>query len=147
MKVVLLQDVKKLGKTDDIVEVSDGYARNFLFKQNLAIEATKGNLNEVKIRKKADQAKADRILEEAKEKAKELEGQVFTLKMKAGSGGRLYGALTAMDVADALTKAGYPVDKRNVTIETPLKSLGTARVKLKLHNEVSATVDVKVEES
>ena len=147
MKVVLLQDVKKLGKADDIVEVNDGYARNFLFKQKLAIEATKENLNEVKLRKRAEQVKADRALADAREMAEELEGKAFTMKMKAGAGGRLYGTLTAMDVATALTAGGYEVDKRNITIETPLKMLGTAKVKLKLHNEVMATVEIKVEEA
>lgn len=147
MKVVLLQDVKKLGKADDIVDVNDGYARNFLFKQKLAVEATKENLNEVKLRKRAEAVKAERALDDAKAMAEELEGKAFTMKMKAGAGGRLYGTLTAMDVAAALVAAGYDVDKRNITIETPLKNLGTARVKLKLHNEVTANVDIKVEEA
>ncbi len=147
MKVVLLQDVKKLGKVDDIVDVSDGYARNFLFKRNLAVEATKENLNEVKLRRRAEEVKAQRALDEAKELAKELEGQAFSMKMKAGAGGRLYGTLTAMDVADALAKAGYNVDKRNITIDQALKSLGQTTVRLKLHNEVTAVVTVKVEEA
>ncbi len=147
MKVVLLQDVKKLGKADDIVDVNDGYARNFLFKQKLAVEATKENLNEVKLRKRAEAVKAERALDDAKAMAEELEGKAFTMKMKAGAGGRLYGTLTAMDVSAALVAAGYDVDKRNITIETPLKNLGTARVKLKLHNEVTANVDIKVEEA
>lgn len=147
MKVVLLEDVKKLGKADEIVEVSDGYARNFLFKKNLAVEATKENLNEVKLRKKAEQVKAERALAEAKETAAELEGKNFTMKMKAGEGGRLYGTLTAMDVADALVKAGYQVDKRNITIKVPLKNVGTTDVAVKLHNDVTANVVVKVEEA
>ncbi len=147
MKVVLLEDVKKLGKADEIIEVSDGYARNFLFKKNLAVEATKENLNEVKLRKKAEQVKAERALAEAQRIAKELEGQNFTMKMKAGEGGRLYGTLTAMDVADALNKAGYAVEKRNITIQTPLKNVGTTNVAVKLHNDVTANVVVKVEEA
>lgn len=147
MKVVLLEDVKKLGKADEIVEVSDGYARNFLFKKNLAVEATKENLNEVKLRKKAEQVKAERALAEAKETAAELEGKNFTMKMKAGEGGRLYGTLTAMDVADALVKAGYQVDKRNITIKAALKNIGTTDVAVKLHNDVTANVRVKVEEA
>ena len=91
--------------------------------------------------------KAERALDDAKAMAEELEGKAFTMKMKAGAGGRLYGTLTAMDVAAALVAAGYDVDKQNITIETPLKNLGTARVKLKLHNEVTANVDIKVEEA
>lgn len=146
MKVVLLEDVKKLGKVDDIVEVSDGYARNFLFKKNLAVEATKENLNEVKLRKKAEQVKAARVLQEAKDLAAKLEGQAFTMKMKTGEGGRLYGSLTAMDIANALVSAGYAVDKRNITIKTPLKNVGSTNVSVKLHNEVTANVVVKVEE-
>ncbi|NJP41610.1 50S ribosomal protein L9 [Oscillospiraceae bacterium HV4-5-C5C] len=145
MKVILLQDVKKLGKLDDIVEVSDGYARNYLFRQKLAIEATKENLNDVGQRKKAEQAKALHQLEEARRMAAELKGQTFTMKMKAGDGGRLYGSLTAADVAEALIKAGYPVDKRNISIKTPLKSIGNTSVEVKLHNEVSINIDVKVE--
>ncbi|MDD2214920.1 MAG: 50S ribosomal protein L9 [Oscillospiraceae bacterium] len=145
MKVILLQDVKKLGKLDDIVEVSDGYARNYLFRQKLAIEATRENLNDVGQRKKALQAKARHQLEEARRMAAELKGQTFIMKMKAGEGGRLYGSLTAADVAEALLKAGYPVDKRNVSIKTPLKSIGNTSVEVKLHTEVSIDIDVKVE--
>ena len=145
MKVILLQDVKKLGKLDDIVEVSDGYARNYLFRQKLAIEATRENLNDVGQRKKALQAKARHQMEEARRMAAELKGQTFIMKMKAGEGGRLYGSLTAADVAEALLKAGYPVDKRNVSIKTPLKSIGNTSVEVKLHTEVSIDIDVKVE--
>ncbi len=145
MKVVLLEDVKKLGKKNDVVEVSDGYARNFLFKQNLAVEATGGNLNEIKQKQGARKAREERELQEAKDLAKTIDKKTFVIRKKTGEGGRLYGTLTAMDVADALAEAGYTVDKRNITLKTNLKNVGSTDVHLKLHNEVSCEITVTVE--
>ena len=119
MKVVLLKDVDKLGKKNDVVEVNAGYARNFLFRQGLAQEASKQNLHKVKQRQAADEAAAARELEEAKAQGEKLQDSRFEIAMKAGEGGRLYGALTAIDIAAALEKQGYKVDKRNITIHKP----------------------------
>lgn len=145
MKVILLEDVKSLGKADAIVDVSDGYARNFLFKKKLALEATAENLNSVKIKKKAQAAAAQRELEEAQNLGRELLDKSFTLKMKTGEGGRLYGALTAQEVAGALAQAGYKIDKRNITLGTPLKNVGSTTATLKLHNQVKVDITIVVE--
>ncbi len=144
MKVILLQDVKGHGKADDIVEVNDGYARNFLFKKNLALEATPANLNSIKIKKSAEAAKAERELEEAREVGSRLKDQIFTLPVKCGEGGRLYGAITSMDVAAVLEKSGYSVDKRNITIKTQIKNLGDFEADVKLHPKVTVKIGIKV---
>lgn len=145
MKVILLKDVKGLGKVNDIVSVNDGYGRNFLLKQGLARESTANNLNDVKMKKGAQAEHARRELEAAKETKKKLDGQKFTLKVKTGDAGKLYGAVTAMDVADVLKKAGYDVDKKNITLKSQIKSVGTYEVKVKLHTEVSCEVSLEVE--
>lgn len=144
MKVILLQDVKSLGKTDDIIEVNDGYARNFLFKQKLALEATPANLNSVNNRKRAVAAKAERDLDAAREEGKQLEGQFFTLAIKCGEGGRLYGAVTAMDVAAVLEAKGFKVDKRHISFHQQIKNLGDFEVNVRLHQEVTVKIGLKV---
>lgn len=146
MKVILLENVKSVGKEDDIVEVNDGYARNYLIRRKLALEATPKNLHDVKQRKQTQAAKAKRVLEEAQVLASDLDGKTFTLKMKSGEGGKLYGAVTAMDVAAALKEAGFNVDKRDINLKTTIKNIGTYTADIKLHNEVSVAVGVKVEE-
>jgi len=145
MKVILLTEVKGLGKADDVVEVNDGYARNLLFKKNLALEATPVNLNAIKLKKGSLAEKARRELLEAKENGKKLSDQRITLTMKSGEGGRLYGAVTAMDIAAILEKQGYKIDKKHILIKTPIKTVGSFEVTLKLHADVSVniTVDVK----
>jgi len=147
MKVILLQDVKSLGKAEDIVEVSTGYANNMLFKKGLALEATPSNLNSIKIKKKAGVAKLQRELEAAIAMGKEMQEKVFTLPMKCGEGGRLYGAVTSMDVADAIGLAGYKVDKRGITVTTHIKTLGEFDVEVKLHPKVTTKVKIKVTET
>lgn len=146
MKVILLQDVKSVGKAEDIVEVSTGYANNMLFKKNLALEATPSNLNSIKIKKKAEAARTQRELEAAIAMGKEMQGKVITLPMKCGEGGRLYGAVTSMDVADAIGKAGYKVDKRGITIPVHIKNVGEFEVEVKLHTQVSTKIKIKVTE-
>lgn len=147
MKVILLQDVKALGKAEDIVEVSTGYANNMLFKKNLALEATPSNLNSIKIKKKAEAAKLQRELESAIETGKVMQDKVFTLPMKCGEGGRLYGAVTSMDVAQAIGEAGFKVDKRGITVTTHIKTIGEFEVEVKLHAKVTTKVKIKVVES
>ncbi len=144
MKVILLQDVKSLGKADDIVEVSTGYANNMLFRKNLALEATPSNLNSIRMKKKAEAAKQQRDLENAIAMGKEMQDKVFDLPMKCGEGGRLYGAVTSMDVADAIGKAGYKVDKRGVTVTSHIKNAGEFDVEIKLHAKVTTKVRIRV---
>ncbi|MDD2579124.1 MAG: 50S ribosomal protein L9 [Eubacteriales bacterium] len=144
MKVVLIKEVKKLGRPDDIVEVSDGYARNFLLKNGLALEATPDNLNIVKTRKKAESAKNQRALESSQATAEALKDKVFDLPVKCGEGGRLYGAVTAMDIAQALADAGYAIDKRGIQIQQPIKSLGDYTVDVRLQAEVIFPLKIRV---
>lgn len=146
MKVILLENVKSVGKEDDIVEVNDGYARNFLIRRKLALEATPANLHDVKQRKQTQAAKAKREIEEAKKLASDLDNKTFTLSMKAGEGGKLYGAVTAMDVAALLKENGFIVDKRGINLKTTIKNIGTFTADLKLHNEVIVSINLKVEE-
>ncbi len=144
MKVILLADVKTLGKADDIVEVNDGYARNFLFKKNLALEATPANLNSIKLKKGAQAEKARRDLALAKEDGVKLNGQTIDLEMKSGDGGRLYGAVTAQDIADALDKKGFKVDKKHIVVKNPIKAIGVYEIAIKLHAEVLVSVRIQV---
>ena len=143
MKVILLEDIKKLGKADDIVEVNDGYARNFLIKKGVALEASTANLNSVRVKKAALSEKARRDKEDAQAIGEKLSGQRFVLQMKSGEGGKLYGAVTAMDVAGLLKKEGYVVDKKNITLKNPIKTEGIFEASVKIHPDV--TVPVKVE--
>ena len=145
MKVILLKDVKGLGRVNDVVEVNDGYGRNFLLKQKVAREYSAANLNDVKMKKGAQAEHARRELEAAKETGKKLGGQKFVLKAKTGEGGKLYGAITAMDVSAVLKKAGYDIDKKNLTLKSQIKNLGTYEVKVKLHTEVSCDIVLEVE--
>jgi large subunit ribosomal protein L9 len=138
MKVILLQDVKGLGKAEDVVEVARGYAHNFLFKHNLAVEMTPANLNTVKTKRAAAQAKAERELKEAEEIKEKISDQRFVLKIKMGTQGRLYGSVTNMDIAKVLEEAGYKVDRRNITLAEQIKTAGTYQVDVRLHPEVTA---------
>lgn len=144
MKVILLSDVNGLGKVDDIVVVNDGYARNFLFKKEMALEATSTNLNTIKLRKGSQAKRAKEELEEAGILAKKLAGQRIVLQMKSGEGGRLYGAVTAIDIAAALDKKGFKADKKNIILKSPIKSVGEYEISMKLHPEVMASVIVEI---
>lgn len=145
MKVILLQDVKNVGKKDSLIEVSEGYARNFLFKKNLAVAATNDNLNLLKQKQGANAARIAREKAEAEASAKTLEGKTFTLKMKCGEGGKLYGALTSANVAECLVQAGYNIDKRNIVLQGNIKNTGRVVCKLKLYQDVSCNINVNVE--
>lgn len=145
MKVILLQDVKNVGKVNDVVEVSDGYGRNFLLKNKLAKETSAANMNEVKLKKGAEAEHARRALEEAKATAEKLEGKKIILKMKSGEGGKLYGAVTDKDVSDELKKNGFEITKKQVVIKDTIKNVGTFGVRIKLHPKVSCEITVEVE--
>ena len=134
MKVILLQDVKGVGKEGQVVEVSDGYGRNFLLKKKLAKESTVANLNEVKLKQGAQAEHEKRALQAAEDLKKDL-----------GEGGKLYGAVTNADVSDLLKKNGYDIEKKQVVIESPIKMVGTFGVRIKLHPKVSCQINVEVE--
>lgn len=145
MKVILKQDIKGTGKKSDIINVSEGYARNFLFPKNLAVEATDVNIKELE-RQKAhqDHLKAEE-LSKAKKLASELEKIKLNLKVKTGEGGRLFGSITTKDIGDALEKSyGHIIDKRKIELKSPIKKLGVYQVTLKLHPVVSVTIDIEV---
>jgi len=148
MKVILLQDVKGQGKKGQLIDVSDGYARNFLFPKKLAAEATPDVINSRKIADAAAKRRADIEKKAALELKAQLENMIVTLKAKAGTGGRLFGSVTTKEIADAL-KSQYKVDieKNKFTIENPIKAFGTYEVKVKLYPEVSGIVKVKVVEA
>ncbi|MBR1797334.1 MAG: 50S ribosomal protein L9 [Clostridiales bacterium] len=145
MKVILLQDVKGVGKEGQVVEVSDGYGRNFLLKKKLAKESSAANLNEVKLKQGARAEHEKRALEAAQQLKADLEGKSFTLKMKSGEGGKLYGAVTTSDVSDELKRNGYDIEKKQVVIANPIKNIGTFGVRIKLHPKVSCEINVNVE--
>jgi large subunit ribosomal protein L9 len=146
MKVILKADVKGLGKKDSMVEVSDGYARNFLIPKGLAIEATTTNINEMKNKNESDRMKKERELAKAKEMAEKIKNITLVFKAKASEGGKLFGSITNKDVADKL-KADFKldVDKKQIILEDAIKSLGTTEANIKLYPEVSAKLKIKIE--
>ena len=145
MKVVLLQDVKGQGKKDQIIEVSDGYARNFLFPKKLAIPADSKAINDVKNKEAAKQHKVDVEIQNAKDLAKKLESIVVVFEYAAGPDKKLYGSVTAKDIAEELKKKhGIEIDKRKITLAEPIKSFGEFKADVKLHTEVSGKINVFV---
>ena len=147
MKVILKQDIKGIGKKDEIHEVSDGYARNFLFPRGLAVQASASAVNEVKTKAAAKQHHAAEELAAAQALAKKIEGKTVALKAKAGQGGRLFGSVTAKDIAEGLSKlVGEPVDKRKIVLDGDIKNFGSYEVEVKVYPKVTAKLTVKVEE-
>lgn len=145
MKVILLQEVKKLGKKGAVIEVAEGYARNFLFPRKLAAEATGGNLKNLQHIKEAEDRKKEAILQEARELAKKIETIVVQVATKVGEGGKLFGSVTSKDVAEALARAHkIDIDKKKVEIDGAVKSLGTYNVTVRLHPEVQARLRLQV---
>ena len=147
MKVILLEDVKSLGKKGEVVNVNDGYARNLLFKKNLGIEATKQNLNDLKLQKQNnDKLEAER-LEEAQKLAKELEEKEVVLAIKTGSDGRVFGSVSTKEIAEAAKEQlGYELDKKKMHLKDAIKSIGTFHVPVKLHPKVTVELKVVVKE-
>lgn len=145
MKVILLQDVKGQGKKGEIVNASDGYARNFLLPKKLAVEANDTNMKAWKRNKAKEEAAAAEKLADAQAKAKEIKGKTFVLKAKAGEGERLFGSVTNMDVAAVLAENGVTVDKRNIEMEDHIKTIGQYKVKIKMHPQVKTEIIVDVQ--
>jgi large subunit ribosomal protein L9 len=144
MKVILLQDVQGTGKQGDIKEVKDGYARNMLLPKGLAIEASKANLTMLQQKKASAQHKIDTAREAAKAMAKRLDGSVIEVMVKAGEEGRLYGSVTAKDVAAALLQAGFDIDKKKLTVPGDIKTCGTYEAQAKLYSGVITKFSLNV---
>ena len=144
MEVILREDVKDLGKAGDLVKVKIGYARNYLLPRGLAYEATAGNKKRIAAETKARTTRLAAERSGAEALAAELRAKVVTLIGKAGEEGRLFGSITAHDIADGLAKLGHAVDKRKIELEHPIKTLGDHMVPLKLHPEVVAEIRVSV---
>ena len=147
MKVVLLQDVKAQGKKDQIIEVSDGYARNFLFPKKLAVPADAKVVNDIKSKQSSAKHREEVERENAKNLAAKLSNITVTVSAEAGNDGRFYGAVTSKDIAEALkVQTGIEADKRNIQLDAPIKAFGTYQIEVKLYAEISGKFNVKVVE-
>lgn len=147
MKVVLLQDVKAQGKKDQIIEVSDGYARNFLFPKKLAVAADAKVVNDIKSKQSSAKHREEVERENAKNLAAKLADITVTVSAEAGNDGRFYGAVTSKDIAEALkTQTGIEADKRKIQLDAPIKSFGTYKIEVKLYADISGKFNVKVVE-
>ncbi|MCI9418438.1 MAG: 50S ribosomal protein L9 [Eubacterium sp.] len=147
MKVILLEDVKSLGKKGEVVSVNDGYARNFILKKNLGVEATSKSMNDLKLQKQNEEKIAAENLEKAKKLAEEISGKSVTLSIKAGSGGRAFGSVSTKEIsAAAKEQLGYDLDKKKMHLNDPIKSIGTFHVPIKLHPNVTTELKVIVKE-
>ncbi len=144
MEVILGKDIQKLGKTGDLVKVKDGFARNFLFPNKFAMSATKENLKNVNALKKARTALVEKEKGLAEELAKKLESVSFSLSAEANGEDKLYGSIDELTVARLLEVQGYKIDKKNIIIDAPVKSLGTFYVRAKLYPEVEAKIKILV---
>ncbi|MBR0446725.1 MAG: 50S ribosomal protein L9 [Oscillospiraceae bacterium] len=147
MKVILLQDVKGKGKKGQMIDVSDGYARNYMLPRKMAVEATADAVNTMKMNDKAAAEKAAKERAEALEISRKLREMTLIVKAKGGGAGRLFGSVTNQEIADALkASAGITLDKRKIVISDPIKNVGTYTVTCKLGYEISAPLSVKIEE-
>ena len=148
MKVILLEDVKSVGKKGELVNTSDGYAKNFLFPKKLAVEATKSNLNDFELKQKAEAKRKKEEFEQAQATAKELENKTVTVKVKTGENGKLFGSVTNKEVAEEIVKqTGMEIDKKKVSIGDPIKMVGERTAVIKLHPKVSAEITIKIVEA
>lgn len=147
MEIILLEDVRSLGKKGEKHKVSDGYGRNLISKK-LCLEATAKNLNDLKLQKKHEEKVAQERLDEAKELADSLKDKQIIMKIKAGEGGKLFGAISSKEIAkEVKSQLGFEVDKKKIQLEDAIKTLGNHEVKIKLHPKVTTTIIVKVTES
>lgn len=148
MDIVLLEDVKALGKKGQIVKVNDGYARNFILPKKLGVEATSKNLNDLKLQKANDAKVAAEQLAAAKELGEKLEKASVTLSIKSGEGGRAFGSVSGKEIGKAISdQLGLGIDKKKILLGDPIKSIGSFEVPIKLHKEVTARLSVKVVEA
>ncbi len=147
MKVILLEDVKSLGKKGEIVNVSDGYARNMILPKKLGLEATGKNLNDLKLQNQHAEKVAQENLEAAKKFAEDLKDKTVEVKMKSGEGGRTFGSISTKEISEAAKKQlNLELDKKKMLLKDPIKALGTYEVQIKLHPQVTGTFTVHVSE-
>ena len=148
MKVILLQDVKDLGKKGEVVNVNDGYARNFILPKKLGVEANGKNLNDLKLQKNNEAKVAQEHLDAAKKLAEELKAGKVVLTMKVGEGGRTFGSVSSKEIAEAVKEQMHlDIDKKKIQLKEQIKTLGTHIVSVKLHPEVTAELNVSVKEA
>lgn len=148
MKVILLEDVKTLGKKGQIVEVNDGYARNMIIPKKLGLEATPANLNNLKLKKANEQKIAQENLEKAQELGARISDLTVVVKIKGGEGGRVFGSVSSKEIAEETKKQfGIEIDKKKIVLDEAIKSFGVFEIGVKLHPEVTAKMRVKVEEN
>lgn len=148
MKVILMEDVKSLGKKGDIVNVSDGYARNMLFPKKLGLEATSKNINDLKLQKAHEDKVAQELLDAAQVFKAELETKEVTVSIKVGENGRTFGSVSSKELAEAAKdQLGYDIDKKKMQLSSPIKELGTTKVPIRLHPKVTAELKVIVKEA
>ncbi|WP_300276330.1 50S ribosomal protein L9 [Peptacetobacter sp.] len=147
MKVILLKDVKGTGKKGEMKEVSDGYARNFLFPKKMAVQADSGNIKELKEKQKSQEFHAQKEYDEAVLLGKQMEEINIEIYTKAGDGGRLFGSITSKEIAEQLKKQkGITIDKRKISLDEPIRVLGSRRVEIKIHPKVTTNIRVDVKE-
>ena len=147
MKVILLQDVKALGKKGDVVNVSDGYARNMLLKKGIGKEANGQNINDLKLQKANEEKIAKENLEAAKKLAEEMKDKEIRVSVKAGEGGRVFGSVSTKEIAEEIKKQlGYEIDKKKILLDAPVKALGYTEIGITLHTKVTAKMRVHVVE-
>lgn len=147
MQIILTQDVKALGKKGEMVNVSDGYARNFILPKKLGLEANAKNMNDLKLQKAAEEKRQKELLEEAKILGKDIESKTLEVRIKTGEGGRTFGSISSKEISQELkTQYGLDIDKKKLQVNDPIKTLGTHTVPVKLHPQVTAELKVKVVE-
>ena len=145
MKVILLQDVKSLGKKGEVVEVSEGYARNMLLKKGLGKQATSQNMNDLKLQKANEEKMAREALAAAQKLGGELDGRQISIAVKTGGAGRVFGSVSSKEIAEGIkNQLGLEVDRKKILLDTPIKTLGTTEVAVKLHAKVTAQIKVSV---
>lgn len=144
MKVILRQNYNKLGNIGDVVDVKDGFARNYLIPRSIAFRATEGNLKALEQEKKQLARKEEKVIQDTEKLAAQIASVSLTITMKVGEDDKLFGAVTSQMIADSLTEKGYSIDKRIIELEEPIKTLGIFEVPVKLHSKVSAKVKVWV---
>ena len=148
MKVILIEDVKSLGKKGQLVEVNDGYARNFILAKKLGLEATPKNLNDLKLKKANDEKVAKEIYEEAKAFGERLKEMTVNVTIKTGEGGKIFGSVSSKEIAEAAkAQLGIELDKKKMVLPSPIKTLGTTLVPIKLHPKVTSELKVNVREA